>query len=199
MTETVVASLRDHYRGLFVEHGDHPLATQMSREGQTYRYRKLFEIADLDGASVLDIGCGLGAMYPALRDRYPKAQYQGIDLVPEMVGEAARKYPGVRFRAIDFLDAELAERHDYVLLSVVFNNAMEEPTAYLERVIARAWGLAGRGLGFNFLPIHVNFTEPTMAYHDPARVLDFCLRRLSRKVRLEHHYERCDVAVFVYR
>jgi hypothetical protein len=38
-----------------------------------------------------------------------------------------------------------------------------------------------------------------MAYHDPAEVLDFCIRNLARKVVLEHHYERVDVVVFVYR
>ncbi len=199
MTETVVASLRDHYRGLFVEHGDHPLATQMSREGQVYRYRKLFEIADLDGASVLDIGCGLGEMYPALRERYPTARYEGIDLVPEMVAQAARKHPGVRFRAVDLLSTTIPERYDYVLLSGVFNNAMAEATGYLERLVDQSWSLTTKGLGFNFLPIHVNFSQPTMAYHDPARVLDFCVRRLSPRVRMDHHYERCDVAVFVSR
>ena len=46
---------------------------------------------------------------------------------------------------------------------------------------------------------HVNFTSPGMAYHDPTEVLDFCIRSLSPKVSLHHHYERVDVAVFVYR
>jgi hypothetical protein len=30
-------------------------------------------------------------------------------------------------------------------------------------------------------------------------VLDFCIRNLTRKVLMHHHYERVDVAVFVYR
>ena len=38
-----------------------------------------------------------------------------------------------------------------------------------------------------------------MAYHDPVVVFDFCLNNLAPKVTLHHHYERCDVAVFVYR
>jgi len=199
MSESVVASLRDHYRELLGQHGDAPMATQISRAGQLFRFRKLLEIANLDGAAVLDLGCGLGEMYPFLHDRFPRARYEGIDIVPEMIAEAGRKYPSAAFRAMDVLVTPLEQRYDYVLMSGVFNNAMDSPTDYLERLVGTAWEAAKRGVGFNFLPIHVNFTQPTMAYHDPARVLDFCLRQMSAKVRVEHHYERCDVAVFVYR
>ena len=192
-------ALREHYRTLFAAHGDAPMGAQMSREGQRFRFRKLFEIGDLAGKSVLDVGCGLGAMYPDLVERFPTARYEGIDVVPEMIACAEAKHPEVRFRVADLLEGPIAERYDYVLLSVVFNNAMPDPTGFLESLIARAWEHAGIGLGFNFLSTHVNFSEPSMAYHDPGRVLDFCIRRLSRRVRLEHHYERCDVAVFVYR
>jgi hypothetical protein len=76
---------------------------------------------------------------------------------------------------------------------------MPDPTDFLEALVSRAWERSTRGLGFNFLSTHVNFVDDTMAYHDPARVLDYCVRRLSRRVRVEHHYERCDVAVFVFR
>jgi hypothetical protein len=38
-----------------------------------------------------------------------------------------------------------------------------------------------------------------MAYHDPAEVLRFSLDHLSPRIVLDHHYERCDVAMFVYR
>ncbi len=196
---TGAEALRDHYRALFERHGDDPAAAQMSREGQRFRFLKLFEVADLAGRSVLDVGAGLGDMYPYLRERFPTARYQGVDVVPEMVRCAAAKYPDVRFQVANLLDAPLDARFDYVLLSVIFNNAIPDPTGFLEALIARAWDHAERGLAFNFLSTHVNFVEPTMAYHDPARVLDFCIRHLSRRVRLEHHYERCDVAVFVYR
>ena len=193
------AVLRRHYQQRFAAHGDGPLATQMSREGQRFRFLKLFEIADLTGRSVLDVGSGLGDMYPLLKHQHPTASYQGIDIVPEMVAWAAAKYPEVRFRVANLLEEPLEDQVDYVLMSVVFNNALPDPTGFLEALVSRAWERATRGLAFNFLSAHVNFVDDTMAYHDPARVLDFCIRRLSRRVRIEHHYERCDVAVFVYR
>ena len=199
MSHPVVASLRDHYRTLLEEHGDSATATQMSAEGKLYRYRKLFEIGDLNDRSVLDLGCGLGEMYRPLVDRWPRARYHGVDLVPEMVAAARRLHPNLSFDTLDLLAGQAPGRFDYVLMSALFNNATAEPTEYLEAVVARAWTIADRGIGFNFLPVQVNFQEPTMAYHDPARVLDFLLRKISPRVRLEHHYERCDVAVFALR
>lgn len=194
-----VADLSAHYGALFREHGDAPLATQMSAEGQRFRFLKLLEIADLDGADVLDVGCGLADLYPYLRARYPRSRYTGVDVVPDMVECAAAKYPEAQFQVADLLSGTRVGRFDYVLLSAIFNNAIPDPTSFLEALIERSWDHAERGLGFNFLSSHHNFTDATMAYHDPARVFDFCVRRLSRRVRIEHHYERCDVAVFVYR
>lgn len=196
---TASTMLREHYRSLFAEHGDGPEVAQLSAEGQRFRFEKLFEIADLDGASVLDVGSNLGAMYPQLRSRYPGARYEGIDIVPEVVACAARKYPEVRFRTHNLLDGPIPETHDYVLMSGIFNNASPSSTPFLEELVERAWAHAGRGLGFNFLSNHVNFAQQSMSYHDPVRVLDFCLTRLTRKIRMDHHYDRCDVAVFLYR
>jgi SAM-dependent methyltransferase len=198
MTIPGLPELAGHYRRLFEEHGDDPRASQWSPEGQRFRLAKLLEIGDLTGCSVLDLGCGLGAMYPLLRDRFPGIRYEGIDLVPEAVAFAGGKYPDARFRVVNLLEETILERYDYVLSSGVFNNAMAEGS-FLEPLLERAWEVTLRGLGFNFISTHVNQTQPEMAYHDPAAVLDFCLRRLSRRATLQHHYERCDVAVFVYR
>jgi SAM-dependent methyltransferase len=198
MTVPTRDELLGHYRDLLRKHGDTPGATQASREGQLFRFHKLFEIADLDGRRVLDVGAGIGDMYPLLRERFPRARYEGIEVVPEMVAFAAAKYPDVMFRVANLLQNTIPERYDYVLLSGIFNNAVAEGS-FLEPLIERAWALAERGLGFNFISTHVNFTQPEMAYHDPAAVMDFCARRLSPKLSLQHHYARCDVAVFVYR
>jgi hypothetical protein len=184
---------------LLRQHGDSPGATQASPEGQRFRFHKLLELAPLDGCSVLDVGSGIGDFFPIIRDRFREVRYHGIEVVPEMVDLAAAKYPEASFRVANLLVDPIAQRYDYVFLSQIFNNAVEGSSAFLEGLVAAAWPLATRGLGFNFISTHVNFTNPEMAYHDPAGVLDFCVRHLSRRVVLHHHYDRCDVAVFVYR
>jgi SAM-dependent methyltransferase len=188
-----------NYRGLFQKYGDAPEATQWTPEGQLFRLHKLMEIADLRNRRVLDLGCGLGAFYPLLIERFGELDYTGIDIVPEMVDCAARKYPSARFRCRDLFTDGLDETFDYVLISGVFNNAMPDCDAFMKELLTLGFKHCRRGLGFNFISTHVNFTDPEMAYHDPAQVLDFCIRNLTRKVIIHHHYERVDVAVFAYR
>lgn len=188
-----------NYRGLFEKYGDTPEATQWTREGQLFRLHKLMEIADLRNCRVLDLGCGLGAFYPLLLERFGALDYTGVDLVPEMIAHAARKYPRARFLCRDLATAGLEETFDYVLICGVFNNAMPDAGGFMRELLTAGFKHCRLGMGFNFLSTHVNFTDPEMAYHDPAQVLDFCIQNLTRKVVLHHHYERVDVAVFAYR
>lgn len=189
----------ENYRTLFQKYGDAPEATQWTMEGQRFRLRKLMEIGDLRNRRVLDLGCGLGALYPLLVEKFGAVDYTGIDIVPEMVDCASRKFPHARFLCRDLLTDGLDESFDYVLSSGVFNNAMPDCATFLRDLIMAGFKCCTLGMGFNFISTHVNFTDPEMAYHDPAQVLDFCIRNLTRKVVLHHHYERVDVAVFAYR
>jgi SAM-dependent methyltransferase len=187
------------YRNRFQQYGDTTEAVQLSAEGQQFRFRKLMEIGDLRGRHVLDLGCGIGDFYPLLKDRFGLLRYTGIDLVPEMIDHAAKKYGGARFLCRDLFTDHLEETFDYVLLSGVFNNAMPGCDLYMRELLRRAFAYCTLGLGFNFLSTHVSFTDVEMAYHDPGQVIDFSLRELTPKVEMQHHYERTDVVIFAYR
>jgi SAM-dependent methyltransferase len=187
------------YRGLFQKFGDAPEATGMSSEGHRFRFRKLAEIGDLRNRRVLDLGCGIGAFYPFLLEKFGQLQYTGIDIVPEMVEFASKKYPDARFLCRDLSKESLDERFDYVLTSTVFNKTFPDDPSFMRELLTLGFQHCTLGLGFNFLSTHVNFSESEMTYYDPADVLDFCIRNLTRKVVMHHHYERVDVAVFAYR
>jgi SAM-dependent methyltransferase len=187
------------YRALFQKYGDSPEATGMSSEGHLFRFRKLAEIADLRNHRVLDIGCGIGAFYPFLIEKFGRLEYTGIDIVPETVEFAAKKYPGAHFLCRDLAVESLDETFDYVFISTVFNKTIPGYDGLMWDLLTLGFKYCTLGLGFNFLSTYVNFTDAGMAYYDPAEVLDFCIRNLTRKVVLHHHYERVDVAVFAYR
>ena len=193
------AAITAHYRELVQRHGPTPAAAQCSAEGQRFRFAKLLEIGDLAGRHVLDLACGPGDLYPFLRERFPTARYTGIDIVPEMVALAAGRFPEARFLCRDVLADGLDESFDVALLSGVFNNEREDAGLFLEELVSTAWDACREALGFNFISTNVNRIDAGTSYHDPARVLDFCIHNLSRKVTLHHHYERCDVCVFVRR
>ena len=116
-----------------------------------------------------------------------------------MVDCAAKKHPRARFLCRDLFADALDETFDYVFISTVFNYAMSGSDDYIRQLITLAFKYCTGGLGFNFLSTFANFTDVEMAYHDPAEVFDFCVRTLAPKVVMQHHYERVDVVVFVYR
>ncbi|HXY39380.1 MAG TPA: class I SAM-dependent methyltransferase, partial [Vicinamibacteria bacterium] len=65
---------------------------------QQIRFRVLSEVGPWEGASVADIGCGLGDFFGFLRDRGQGVDYAGYDIVPGMVAAARLKYPDSRAR-----------------------------------------------------------------------------------------------------
>ncbi len=88
-----------NYQQLLLEHGEGPAVGQQSAAGQRFRFEKLAQVGNLRGASVLDIGCGIGDLYPFLTSLYGEIAYTGVDIVPELVSHAARKYPAPAFCA----------------------------------------------------------------------------------------------------
>lgn len=193
--------LVENYRKLFLKHGDTPEGVQWSLDGQLFRFRRLAEVGDLRNASILEIGCGLGHFYPFLKERFGNLTFTGLDLVPETVEFASRKYPEAKFVCRDILMEGWSGIHDYCLISGVFNNAMpgEDATAFMLRMIDAAFLCCRKGMAFNFISTHVSQVEAEIAYHDPLVVMDHCIRRLTKKITISHHYERCDVSVFLYR
>jgi SAM-dependent methyltransferase len=191
--------LIENYRECFRQYGDTPEAVQLSSDGQLERFEKLAQIAQLDGCSVLDIGCGLGHLYPFLKARFSNISYTGVDLCPDSVAHAAGRYPEASFRCLDLTSQSIGETFDFVLMSGLFNNSFAGSDDYMHELLRTAFQLCKKGMAFNFISTYVSRRDAEMAYHAPSAVLDFCIAELSPKVSLYHHYTRCDVALFVYR
>ena len=191
--------LIDNYRSSLAKHGAGARVGQQSAEGQRFRFEKLAEVGDLTGATVLDVGCNLGDLFPFLAQRFDRLRYTGIDIVPELIERARSAHPETAFECRDLLLDPYGERFDYVFISGTFNNNIPDSGEFLREMTAAAFEACRRALAFNFISTHVNFRDAEIAYHDPVAVLAHCVEHLSPKVILQHHYERCDVAVFVYR
>lgn len=199
MKDLSVQSLVDNYRSLLAEHSDGAAVAQCSREGQIARFERLAEIDNLDGCSVIDLGCNLGALHHYLRERFRNVSYTGIDIVPELIDKAVRLNEGAEFICRDVIADGFGVSADYVLMSGIFNNDMASADEFMHEILLRSFSACEKGLGFNFISTHVNFVDAGLQYFDPAVVYDFCLHNLSRKVVMSHHYFRCDVSVFVYK
>lgn len=78
---------------------------------------------------ILDVGCGTGHLTAKIAAS--GAQVTGIDRSPEMIREARKAYPAIRFEVLDAREIDLPEKFD-----AVFSNATLHWISEPERAIA---------------------------------------------------------------
>jgi hypothetical protein len=193
------------YRDSYLEHGDSPRATfNNDHTVQDLRFERLLAplISIRSEFSIHDVGAGLCDLHRYLLDRGIDHAYSATEIVPEMVELARKKYPEARIELRDLLRDEGTERHDFVVLSGVFNipgdTDREVWRDFVLAMLRKMYEMAGCAIAFNFLTAYRTFTDPSLYYVDPLEIFDFCHRDLSRFITLDHAYPlyECSLAVF---
>lgn len=70
------------------------------------------------GASVLDVACGTGVLFPDYIKR--GVNVTGIDISPEMVKNAREKFPGINVICGDVEETDFAEKFDVIMIYNAF-------------------------------------------------------------------------------
>ena len=104
---------------------------------------------DLRGVTILDAGCGTGALAVAAAER--GAKVTAIDLSPQLVGVARERLPkdlDVTFLSGDMLDPKLG-KFDYI---VAMDSIIHYRTPDMINIIAGLSKMASKGMVFSFPP-----------------------------------------------
>ena len=175
-------------------------------EAQRTRFDQLLKIVQQpqEPFSLLDYGCGYGALAGYLREKGYRVRYIGYDFTPAAI-ETARQTYG-HLDNVMFVDTtETLAPVDYVVSSGVFNMRLGAPLdaweIYVKQVIEEQWGLCTKGLSFNCLTSYSDpeYMRDDLYYGDPTRYFDWCKRTLSRNVALLHDYGTYDWTMLVRR
>lgn len=201
--EAIRAGVKDYYERKLEQHGPTPAGVDWnSQASQELRFAELARLWEGDRtASILDYGCGYGALLPWLRARGHAGAYTGFDVSARMTAEAERlsAASGVRFTT----DRPALEPSDYAVASGVFNVKMDaSDERWLEYVLAGIADLASlsrRGFAFNAL---TSYSDPgkrrgDLYYADPLALFDHCNRTWSRFVTLVHDYPLYEFTLVV--
>jgi len=195
--------IADHYRALLRKYGDSPKAAQYSDiRTQEKRLQILTEIGALEGSRVLDFGCGTARLATYLEAHGIEVEYTGVDIVPEFFDIGREEHPKHRFGTMQEFSRE---RFDYVFISGVFNNRIEDNRAFYRRTLIDLFGQVDHGLAFNMMSTYVDYQDANLFYEAPEAAFSFAKRELSKRVVLRHDYEVKDgvipyeFAVYVYR
>lgn len=197
------ARTREFYAEAFRQYGPSVQSLGWSGgETQLLRFRKLTEVGPMDGASLLDVGCGLGDLNAWLKEQGSRTHYTGIDSNPDFVRITSSKFPDATVHLGEFLD-DLGEagldtgRFDYVVASGIFTFRTVQPAEYLAAAVQKMFRLARIGVAFNVLSTWGDFHRDTDFEAEPADVLSIC-RRFTRWIVLRHDYHPRDFTVYLY-
>lgn len=165
---------------------------------QLVRFEALSQIADLNGRSVLDAGCGYADLYPYLKRRFPNMEhYCGVEQIPELIDEATRRYahlPDVSFLPHSFLRGNLPVK-DFVFASGSLNYGSTDP-GFVFDAISLLYNACTVGLAFNLLKYMP--ADGTLVAYEPSDILTYC-QSLSNRVVFKDDYAPEDFTIFLYR
>lgn len=191
------ARQESHFTPLISQYGGSHRAVDWGSQGsQCKRFSILCSVGDMRDASVLDVGCGTGAMVDYLRNHNFTGSYRGIDILPEMIEVARKNFPEEHFEACT-IEALPADYHpDYVVESGIFTHADQ---AWLEATVRQMFERCRVGVAFNMLSSWSrDLVEDNEFSADPSAILTFA-RELTTRVVVRHDYMPHDFTVYLYK
>jgi SAM-dependent methyltransferase len=170
----------EEYGRLFCERGETPEALRW-RNTQVVNtlYSVLLEVVkeERNPFSVLDFGCGYGALIPKLEHRL--SYYRGVDISVPTLNAARAKYP-----QYDFATEMGDDRFDYCLGCGTFNVKMTTPDAewreWVLETVRRLGQLCRKGMAVNFLSWKPEWRRDQLWYPDHPGQITRVLADLGR-------------------
>jgi len=175
-----------------------------SDQARALRFEQLIKIIQTTQSfSLLDYGCGYGALVDYLRKASLNFQkYIGYDILPAMVTEAKKLYredEGIQFTT----NLNEVPRVDYAIACGVFNikldASLDDWTHYVIDSLHSIDEHCVRGFSVNFLTRYSDpdRMRPDLYYADPCFLFDYCKNHFSRNVALLHDYNLYDFTILV--
>ncbi len=201
MNEADKAEIASRYQERLRQHGASSAALATGTpERQEIRFGVLAGVGNLDGARVLDLGCGLGDFYQFLLNRGIRPHYTGYDITPGFIGHAKTRFPEAHFDVRDVQVDGIPEKFDYVVSSQTFNNrlAHEDNQKLMQDILRISYEASEKGVAIDMFTSYVDFREDRLFYYSPEEIFRFS-KTLTKRVLLRHDYPLFEFTVYLYR
>jgi SAM-dependent methyltransferase len=197
----------DHVKSYFdkriQEHGASPRGSDWNSEtSQNTRFDQLLKVIEIQSFSLLDYGCGYGALADYLDTKGFNVDYFGYDILESAI-ETARKAHVDKPRRKFFADKSHLPACDYTVASGIFNfrgeQSFEDWTEYVLGILQEFDQLSLHGFSSNFLTKYSDADKmrSDLYYADPLFLFDYCKCNFSKNVALLHDYRLYDFTLIV--
>ncbi|GHS89491.1 hypothetical protein FACS189487_09800 [Campylobacterota bacterium] len=189
-----IAKQQKIYKGLFSKFGASRRSLHWnSEDNQIVRFEQLLKAGDLNGAKILDIGCGLGDLYGFFQDRNICVDYYGVDIVPEFINAAQKRFLSAKFEVRNILKLPLNSCYDYVYASGIFafGNRL-----FFNDLCKAAFRSAKVAFVFNIYTS--NGRDPRFFHITNAEIVPFFKTFNPSAIKISAEYLENDATYFVY-
>lgn len=198
MTPEDTKRITTFYEETLAQYGDNdPRSVHwINADSQSVRFDVLCRVGDLEHASLLDVGCGLGDLYKYLLSKKIPVEYTGVDVVPALVSVCSIRFPEARFLCDDVVN--IRDSYDYILASGALSFAVPQGKEYYFNIIKVMHEHARKGIAFNMLNRAAHVSDDTFLSYDVDEVVSFC-KTLSPRVEVVQNYLPWDFTVYMYK
>ncbi len=194
----------EYYDSALEHYGPQPAGVDWnSIESQELRFIQLLRLLPekQEEFTLLDYGCGYGALFGFMRENYPNCRYTGFDISERMIQAAQRVNPDPRAEWTTIIPTDA--HFDFVVASGLFNvrlgRSPSEWDDYIVTTLDEFHRLSVCGFAFNVLTSYNDpeYRKEYLHYADPRAVLDHCMRNYSRHVSILHDYKLYEFTTIV--
>jgi cyclopropane fatty-acyl-phospholipid synthase-like methyltransferase len=202
--DKIHSAVSEYYTNKLKQFGTTPAGVDWnSKQSQELRFEQLSKVLPVEAdaeISVLDYGCGYGAMYEYLKQRYPNLAFVGYDISEEMINSCKQRYgESAKWTS----QASELVPVDYVVASGIFNVRMNfsdsQWLSYILETLDTMNEFGQKGFSFNVLTSYSDkeYMRGDLYYADPLSLFDQCKTRYSRFVTLLHDYPLYEFTILV--
>lgn len=201
--ETIYKETLARYQTRYFELGVSPQTLGWGKASdQQERFTALINNYAFHGETILDIGCGFADFYEFLKSKGILCNYIGVDIIPEFLACARKKFPDAAFIQANFmLESSRLPRADVVITNgtLNFKQTLINNMEYTSDFMKLAYEKADKAVIMDFLSTYRTKDYPKeeqVFYHDPSEVLKMAFR-YTNDVKLIHNYQAIPQKEFI--
>lgn len=169
---------------------------------QHIRFEQLSKIINKENFSVLDYGCGYGALYSFLKNNSFNFKYTGYDIAGDMIAAAKNIYSTNNNCFFTVTETELPVS-DFVIASGIFNVRLDVMDAdweeYIITTVKKINRLAAKGFAFNMLPSYSDehLKKSNLYYANPVWIKKALADITTGEIEILENYSLFEFTVLI--
>lgn len=177
-----------------------------STESQETRFDQLLGVVEAQPQpfSLLDYGCGFGAMFPFINNKFSQDfSFVGYDISQEMIEKGKELYGSSQNAQWITQITPDTPQVDYVVASGIFNVRLthqdQDWKDYILETLQQFDKLSKKGFAFNMLTSYSDkeYMRDYLYYAEPFFFFDYCKKHFSKYVAVLHDYPLYEFTILV--